>query len=142
MKPESAAFMEKSREFLVKAQGMFDNHWPDEAGRAAYLAGLHAAQAFIFETSGEITKSHKRVQSEFGRLIKDDPRFDMELRAFLGRTYNLKSIADYETGPGSRVSAESASVAIRTARRFVECVANFLPANGRAPRAPDATPKH
>ena len=70
MKPESAAFMEKSREFLVKARGMFDNHWPDEAGRAAYLAGLHAAQAFIFETSGEITKSHKRVQSEFGRLPK------------------------------------------------------------------------
>ena len=92
MNPESAAFMEKSREFLVKAQGMFDNHWPDEAGRAAYLAGLHAAQAFIFETSGEITKSHKRVQSEFGRLTKGDPRFDMELRAFLGRTYNLKAM--------------------------------------------------
>jgi uncharacterized protein (UPF0332 family) len=98
MKPESAAFMEKSREFLVKAQGMFDNHWPDETGRAAYLAGLHAAQAFIFETSREIAKSHKRVQSEFGRLTKGDPRFDMELRAFLGRTYNLKAIADYETG--------------------------------------------
>jgi uncharacterized protein (UPF0332 family) len=141
MKPESAAFMEKSSEFLVKAQGMFDNHWPDEAGRAAYLAGLHAAQAIIFETSGEIAKSHKRVQSEFGRLTKDDPRFDMELRAFLGRAYNLKAIADYETGPGSRVSAESASAAIRTARRFVECVTNLLPANGRPPRAPDATPK-
>jgi uncharacterized protein (UPF0332 family) len=141
MKPESAAFMEKSREFLVKAQGMFDNHWPDEAGPAAYLAGLHAAQAFVFETSGEITKSHKRVQSEFGRLTKGDPRFDMELRAFLGRTYNLKAIADYETGPGSRVSVESASAAIRTARRFVECVANFLPANARSPRTPDATPK-
>jgi uncharacterized protein (UPF0332 family) len=120
---------------------MLDNQWPDEAGRAAYLAGLHAAQAFIFETSGEITKSHKRVQGEFGRLTKDDPRVDVELRAFLGRAYNLKAIADYETGPGSRVSAESASAAIRTARRFVECVANFLPANGYAPRAPDAPPK-
>ena len=130
MKPESAAFIEKSREFLVKAQGMLNNQWPDEAGRAAYLAGLHAAQAFIFETSGEITKSHKRVQSEFGRLTKDDPRFDGELRAFLGRAYNLKALADYETGPGSRVSAESASAAIRTARRFVECVANLLPTNG------------
>jgi uncharacterized protein (UPF0332 family) len=141
MKPESAAFMEKAREFLVKAQGMFDHQWPDEAGRAAYLAGLHAAQAFIFETSGEIAKSHKRVQVEFGRLTKGDPRFDMELRTFLGRAYNLKAIADYGTGSGSRVSAESAGAAIRVARRFVECAANFLSANGRAPQAPDATPK-
>jgi hypothetical protein len=62
VKPESAAFLEKSREFLIKAQGMLDNQWPDEAGRAAYLAGLHAAQALIFEASGEVTKSHKRVQ--------------------------------------------------------------------------------
>jgi hypothetical protein len=38
VKPESAAFLEKSREFLIKAQGMLDNQWPDEAGRAAYLA--------------------------------------------------------------------------------------------------------
>ena len=132
MKPESAAFLEKSREFLIKAQGMLDNQWPDEAGRAAYLAGLHAAQALIFEASGEVTKSHKRVQGEFGRLIKDDPRFDAQLRAFLGRAYNLKAIADYETGPSSRVSVESASAAIRTARRFVECVVNVLPANGQA----------
>ena len=141
MKPESAAFMEKSREFLVKAEGMRDNDWPDEAGRASYLAGLHAARALIFETSGEITKSHKRVQSEFGRLTRDDPRFDQELRAFLGRAYNLKVIADYETGPRSRVSGQSAGAAVRTAHRFVECAANVLPANRRSPRKPDAPPE-
>ena len=44
MKPESAAFLRKAQEFLTKASGMFD-HWPDEAGHAAYLAGLHGAQA-------------------------------------------------------------------------------------------------
>jgi len=38
------------------------------------------------------------VQGEFARLVKNDPRFDMELRAFLPRTYNLKAIADYQTG--------------------------------------------
>ena len=27
------------------------HHWRDEAGRAAYLAGLHAAQALIFEST-------------------------------------------------------------------------------------------
>lgn len=54
MKPQSSAFLEKSRQFLAKAQELLDAHrWPDEAGRAAYLAGFHAAQAFIFESTGK-----------------------------------------------------------------------------------------
>src|ERR1700733_8832185 len=44
MKPESAGFLRKAREFLLKAQDALE-HWPDEAGRAAYLAAFHAAQA-------------------------------------------------------------------------------------------------
>jgi uncharacterized protein (UPF0332 family) len=126
VKPESALFLEKSRSFLAKAQSMLVGVWPDEAGRAAYLAGLHAARAFIFETTGEVTKSHKRARSEFARLTKDDPRFDRELRAFLGRTFNLKRLADYETGPGSEVSPERATQAIDTAHRFVAAVATLL----------------
>jgi hypothetical protein len=59
------------------------------------------------------------VQRELGRLTKDDPRLDMELRAFLGRTYQLKAIADYLHGPGSTVSTEDATAAIKTSRRFM-----------------------
>lgn len=59
----------------------------------------------------------------------------MELRAFLGRTYDLKAIADYETGPGSHVSPESAREAVKSARRFVDCVAGLIAANDRAPEA-------
>jgi len=88
-----------------------------------------------------VFKSHKGVQKEFLRATKDDPRVDRELRAFLGRAYNLKAIADYETGPGCQVSAESAREAIQTAWRFLECVQSLIPANGRTPRAPDAEPK-
>jgi hypothetical protein len=72
--------------------------------------------------------------------VKDDPRVEADLRAFLGRTYNLKAIADYETGPGSKVSAESARNAVHTARRFVECVTGLLPPNGHTPPTPE-TPK-
>jgi uncharacterized protein (UPF0332 family) len=138
LKPQSAAFLEKSREFLAKAQDLLDaHHWPDEAG----LAGLHAAQALIFESTGKAIKRHSGVQREFARLVKDDPRFDMDLRAFLPRAYNLKAIAGYETGAGSQVSAERAREAIQTAWRFVECVAGLLPANGRTPRPPEVDPK-
>jgi uncharacterized protein (UPF0332 family) len=85
--------LQKSHEFLAKAQDLLDaHHWPDEAGRAAYLAGFHVAQAFLFDSASKVFKSHKGVQKEFLRLTKDDPRFDMELRAFLGRAYNLKAI--------------------------------------------------
>jgi uncharacterized protein (UPF0332 family) len=87
----------------------------EAAGRTAYLAGFHAAQAVIFETTGRLFKKHASVQGEFARLVKDDARFDVALRTFLPHTYNLKAIADYETGPGSHLSAESAKGAVQTA---------------------------
>ena len=98
----------------------------EDAGRAAYLAGFHAAQAFIFESAGKTFKTHKGVQTEFLRLTRDDPRFKHDLRIFLSQAYNLKSIADYEEGPGSEVSAERAAAAIETAARFIDCIAGLL----------------
>jgi uncharacterized protein (UPF0332 family) len=127
VKPQTAAFLAKSREFLDKANDLFGaHHWPDEAGRAAYLAGLHAAQALIFETTGHTRKRHSTVQGEFAQLVRDNPRFDRELRAFLPRAYNLKAIADYLTGPGSQVTVEQAQEAIATAVRFVGTVSALL----------------
>jgi uncharacterized protein (UPF0332 family) len=104
MKPEAAAFLRKAHEFLVKARNQLETlHYNDEAGRAAYLAGLHAAQALIFERSGKVIKRHRGVQNELQRQVKDEPRFDRELRAFLGRTYNFKAIADYDADTGTSV---------------------------------------
>ncbi len=94
-------------------------NWSDEAGRAADLVGLHAAQALIVEWTGKTVKSHRGVQYELGQLTKDESRFDIELRAFLGRAYNLKAIADYEIGAGSEVSPERAAEAIAGGKRFV-----------------------
>jgi hypothetical protein len=44
---------------------------------------------------------------------------DTDLRAFLGRTYELKAIADYGIDPASKVSKEMAAAAIVTSKRFV-----------------------
>ena len=126
MKPQAGAFLDKARELLDHADTMLRVGLNEDAGRAAYLAGLHAAQALIFETTGRIFKRHSTVRNEFGRLVKDEPRVDADLRAFLGRAYNLKAIADYETGPDSHVSADTARQAIATARRFVECVTRLI----------------
>jgi uncharacterized protein (UPF0332 family) len=124
--PESAAFLNKSRELLDQADTMLRVNLNEAAGRTAYLVGLHAAQAFLFETTGKVFRRHSTVQGEFGRLTKDNPRVDDKLRAFLPQTYRLKEIADYDTGPGSTVSPEAARDAIATARRFVECVTSLI----------------
>jgi uncharacterized protein (UPF0332 family) len=119
--------MQKAREFLDKAEELLNrNRWPEDAGRSAYLAGFHGAQAFLFEKEDKVFKTHKEVQGEFGRIVKNDPRFDVELRAFLGRAYDLKAIADYESGPDAKVTDERAARAIATARRFVAAIEALL----------------
>jgi uncharacterized protein (UPF0332 family) len=126
----NAATFEKAAKWRSHARalkhggcGLYGHH----AGRTAYLAGFHAAQAFIFETTQKVFKSHKGVQTEFLRLTKNDPRFTADQRIFLSQTYNLKAIADYETGPGSEVSAERAKRAVDAGKQFVEHIAGLLP---------------
>jgi uncharacterized protein (UPF0332 family) len=38
----------------------------EDVGRSAYLAGFHAAQAFLFETTGRVFKKHASVQASLG----------------------------------------------------------------------------
>jgi uncharacterized protein (UPF0332 family) len=98
----------------------------EAAGRAAYLAGFHAAQALISERTGRAVKTHKGVHTEFQRLTKDDQGFPSELRAFLSHAYNLKALADYETNPDAEVSVEQATQAIEQARRFTVHLQSLL----------------
>ncbi len=74
MTPQAARFVEKAQKLLADAEIMLGAGLNDAAGRNAYLAGFHAAQAFIFEHVGKTFKSHSGVQKEFLRLTKDDPR--------------------------------------------------------------------
>lgn len=59
-------------------------------------------------------------------LTRGDARIDDEVRGFLGRAYNLKAVADYETGPGSVVPLERVETALATAIRLVEVVTTML----------------
>jgi len=74
VKPQSAAFLEKAQALLGEAETMLKVDLNDAAGRTAYLAGFHAAQALVFETHGRALKTHSGVRSEFARLVKDDAR--------------------------------------------------------------------
>jgi uncharacterized protein (UPF0332 family) len=124
--PETEYILAKARKLLDEADGMLAMNYNEAAGRAACLAGFHAAQALISERIGRALKTHKGVNSEWHRLVKDDTRVDDELRAFLGFSYNLKAVADYETGPGSEISPELAAEAIATSKRFVAKMAELI----------------
>jgi hypothetical protein len=47
-------------------------------------------------------------------------------KAFLSKSYSLKSIADYETGPDAEVSVARATVAVEQAKRFVRFFDDFF----------------
>jgi uncharacterized protein (UPF0332 family) len=138
VKEQTSAYLEKSRDLLGRADTMMGAGLTDDAGRMAHLVGLDAAQAFIFETTGRVFKTHSGVQREFSRVVKTIRALTPACGCSFSRTYQLKAIADYLTGPGSTVTVEQAQEAIQQARRFVASVESLIPANGQTPSAPEA----
>jgi uncharacterized protein (UPF0332 family) len=124
--PEAERILQKAEKHLERGQVMLGVALTDDAGRAAYLASFHAAQAVIFERTGKVVKTHRGVQSEFLRLTKDDPQVTPDQRIFLSQAYNFKAMADYDGGPGGELSAEEASVALERGRGFVDTVRRVL----------------
>lgn len=119
MTPEAAGYIDKARRCLDYARVNLSVDLGHDAGRNAYLAAFHAAQALIFETTGRIAKTHQGVQAEFSRLTRDDPTITADLRRFLSQAYNLKAVADYEAGPDAEVPVDRAALALAGAKRFV-----------------------
>jgi uncharacterized protein (UPF0332 family) len=101
-------------------------HLGDDAGRSAYLAAFHAAQAFILDRSGRVAKTRKGVHVQFAKFAAEEPKIDIELRRFLQRAFNLKAVADYEMGPDAVVPLERAAAALDMAGRFIDCIAELV----------------
>ncbi len=123
MTPEVSGYLDKARQCLSYALVNLEVKLGNDAGRNAYLAAFHAAQALIFDRTGKAAKSHQGVHTEFNRLAKEEKRIDRDVRRFLPQAYNLKAVADYEMGPDAVVPLERAAAAVERAGRFVECIA-------------------
>jgi uncharacterized protein (UPF0332 family) len=126
MTPEAVAYLAKARKCLSNARASLGFGLSNDAGRSAYLAAFHASQAFIFERTGKAAKTHQGVQSELHRLALNETRLDKAFPPFLTQAYNLKAVADYETGANSDIPPERSAAAIETAARFVVCIAGLL----------------
>lgn len=129
MTPEAGRFLGKARQCLADAV-LYQPLVPRIAGREAYLAAFHAAEALLYERTGKIAKTHRGLRAQFARIAKDEARIDQSLSEFLGRAYELKSLADYGTGTEAVISLPTAQAAIETATRFVDCIAGLLTADG------------
>jgi uncharacterized protein (UPF0332 family) len=130
--PEAACFLATARDRLLKAQEMLEN-WPDEAGRASYLAAFHAAQALIFERTSRVVRSRSEVQAQFGRLVRKKSDRDAGLPLFLGRAYNLKVMADDAAESSVDIAPDHAALIVEQAGRVVEFVARSLVAGPPRP---------
>jgi uncharacterized protein (UPF0332 family) len=124
--PEADLHLTKARQSLAKARPMLAIELADEAGRAAYLAAFHAAQAVIFEQTGRTPKTHHGVRAQFGAWARQEAGIALPLRRFLTDGYDLKTVADYGIGPDAVVSIEDATDAIETAALFVDCIDTLL----------------
>ena len=65
MKPETAQYLDKARQALKEARATAGIELGEAAGRAAYLAVFHAAQAMIFERDAKVPKTHRGVHAQF-----------------------------------------------------------------------------
>jgi uncharacterized protein (UPF0332 family) len=120
------AYIEKARQSRVEARTVADVGLFEAAGRAAYLAVYHAAQAFILARTDKVAKTHSGVRSQFARVAKDDPKIERKLASFLAQAYKLKVVADYAVGSNIGVSASEAAEAIEGATNFIEAVERAL----------------
>ena len=103
MTPEAARFLEKARQCLADAI-VYQPLVPRIAGREAYLAAFHAAEALVYERTGKIAKTHRGLRAQFARIVRDEPSIDKPISEFLGLAYELKSLADYGTGTEAAIS--------------------------------------
>jgi uncharacterized protein (UPF0332 family) len=123
MKPEAGQYIAYARAMLERGQRMLDIGLAEDAGRAAYLACFHTAQAYIFERQDRAVKTHRGVRNTFLLLTHHDPRVDPALRDFLAQAFDLKGVADYATDPSETTTAEDAAAAMKTAAQFVDAFA-------------------
>jgi uncharacterized protein (UPF0332 family) len=89
LKPETERYLDKARQSLNEARAVAGIELAEAAGRAAYLAMFHAAQALIFERSGKVPRTHRGVHAQFSRLTKDEPSIGVDLPRYLSQAYAI-----------------------------------------------------
>jgi uncharacterized protein (UPF0332 family) len=101
--PETQFFIEQARECLRRAHVIHAAGIGEDAGRNAYMAAFHGAQALVFERLGRVAKTHRGIRTLISGFAKGQPEL-REFSQFLTQSYDLKQTVDYPFGSDARVS--------------------------------------
>jgi uncharacterized protein (UPF0332 family) len=123
--PELREHLAKAHNCLSRAKIILNAGVGEDAGRDAYLAGFHAAQALILARKGRVAKTHRGVHRIVSELARSEPALSAFAR-FLSQSYNLKSVADYELGAFAEVPLDRAGAALDAASEFVAFIEQLL----------------
>ena len=93
---------------------------PVIAAREAYIACLHAANAYLLEVSGDVPRSHKGVHFEFRKACMAEDRISLRHAEALQKLYRIKENTDY--GDRSMVTVESLPDIMQSARDLIAAV--------------------
>lgn len=129
MTPETVLYLEKSRQTLERARVMLGVDLTEDAGRAAYLVAFHAAEALICERTGTAPKTHSGALSAFAWFAMSEPMIGEELRKFLPRSYDFKTVCDYGLGPDAVIPKDKAAQAVDTAAQFLKYIEPYFSGN-------------
>jgi uncharacterized protein (UPF0332 family) len=124
--PEAAQSLGIARQHLAAADASLGLPIAFIAAREAYLAGYHAAMAYVLEQTGKVAKTHSGLRSEFARLARREARIDPRFIGFLARAYTLKSAADYGVDPLAAISLDQAREATEMARQIVGAIEELI----------------
>jgi hypothetical protein len=125
LRPETEQFLDIARNMLVRGLRMLGADLIEDAGRPTWQPSMPRRHS-IYDRENRSLKTHRGVQSEFSRLIRDDPSVPADLRGFVSRAYAFKTIADYDPLTSVPPTEKDARGAIETADRFVEEVVRLI----------------
>jgi len=97
----------------------------DDAVSRAYYAMAHATEAVLLEYD-VAPKTHKGLQTQFGKQFVQAGTFPPEMGRNLRRIFDLRQMADYS---GTNLTAESVQDVIDRAAAFVDAVESHLEAD-------------
>lgn len=124
MTPITRNYLDSAGADLEEAVKILKIGLASAAARSAYYCVFHAAEAFIFEQTGKIAKTHSGVRAEFCRLLPDEA--DHWMRGFLAKAYRFKEMADYDFEGRKTITLAAAEAAVDQARQFLDAVAARL----------------
>lgn len=120
MKQATADHLAAAERSLAKAAAIISLPLFDEAGRSAYYAMYHAAQAFVVHRGFKSAKTHRGLRQLFARAVYLDASVQ-HLLTPLTNTYQHKWVADYDT-TGLEVTEMEAKAALAEAAQFLASI--------------------